>query len=126
MSCSRGDIKNLIAPTVAYGGSKFVIDNVLNTTSKIHSSNMEILTDMGIFALTSFAYDYLWSMKNAQNIILKDTCSKCLIRNVVIIVAELIYDYWSYGMMPNIVLILNEVVSVFGAELIEKNLPTTS
>lgn len=123
--CDRGSPTKLILPTAAYGGTKFLIDNVLNTaTTKIYASPTNIAIDSAIFAITSFLYDYLWTMKGANNIQLNSTCTKCLIRNVAIIVVELLLDYWRYSVMPNITVILGEIVSVFNAELVEKNLPS--
>lgn len=120
--CDRGNVKSLVVPTAAYTGSKYMIDNVLNTSSRISESNMDIATTAGIFAGVSFLFDYMWTMKGMTNMKMEGTCSKCMTRNVAILVSELIYDYYKYRMFPNITVILSEVVAIMVAELTEKNI----
>jgi hypothetical protein len=119
--CNRTNVMNLAKGTLAYIVLQYAAKYATLNTYK----GKEKLMRGGVFAATSFVYDKaierpLMSLPQIEQSL--GSCSKCVSRDTIIVIVEILRDLLMKGESLDVKHILNEILCVFGADWIEHKL----
>lgn len=108
---------NTLLRTGIYTGVNVAID-----FGKGMTPDMEAFMDTIIYWVSDWIYK--WWMKSRGMTVCETggSCMSCTMRNVFIVVMELLYDAFMYKGMPGITDILQQITSVFTVDLVQQGL----